>query len=104
MQLRARDEEENTKFARDVAAVRQLKSGMKNPASFDLVDATRMDDGTLCLSYRATNSFNAVVPGEAVITKDRIFTSDKRDRFATEYNKRCANKSGKRMRHIRVLL
>ena len=101
---KARDEEENLKFARDVVVVRQLKSSMKNPASFDLVGAIRMDDGTLCVTYRATNSFNAVIPGEAIITKDRIYTSDKRDRFVAEYNKRCANKSGKGMRHIRLML
>jgi hypothetical protein len=101
---KAKEDIENAKFARDVAVVRQLKSSMKNPASFDLEEATRMDDGTLCVSYRARNSFNAVIPGEAVITKDRIYTSDNRSSFVAQYNKLCANKSGRNMRHIRAVL
>lgn len=101
---KAEEDIENAKFARDVAVVRQLKSSMKNPASFDLEKAIRMDDGTLCLSYRARNSFNAIIPGEAVITKDRIYTSDNRSSFVAQYNKLCANKSGKVMRHIRWAL
>ena len=101
---KAKEDADNAKFARDVAAVRQLKSSMKNPASFDLEEAIRMDDGTLCVSYRARNSFNAVIPGEAVITKDRIYSSDKRSSFVAQYNKLCANKSGRNMRHIRAVL
>ncbi len=101
---KAKEDEENRKFARDVAVVRQLRSSMKNPASFDLETANRVDDGTLCVSYRATNSFNAIIPGEAVITKDKIYTSDNRERFVAEWNKRCANKSGKNLRHIRMML
>lgn len=75
---------------------------MKNPASFDLEEAIRMDNDTPCISYRARNSFNAVIPGEAVITQDRIYTSDKRSSFVAQYNKLCTNKSGKNMRHIRM--
>lgn len=101
---KVKDDAENIRFAQDVASVRQLKLSMKNPASFDLVDAIRMDDGTLCLTYRATNSFNAIMTGEAVITKDRILTSDSRSRFVAEHKKRCANKYGKGMRHIRWAL
>jgi hypothetical protein len=101
---KAKEDIENAKFYRDVAVVRQLKASMKNPASFELEEAIRMDDGTLCISYRARNSFNAVIPGEAVITKDRIYTTDKRSSFVAQYNKLCANKSGRNMRHIRVVL
>lgn len=101
---KAENDAENARFARDVAVVRQLKSSMKNPASFDLEDAIRMDDGTLCLSYRTTNSFNAVIFGEAVITKERIYTSDNRTSYVAQYKKLCANKAGKRMRHMRWAL
>ena len=101
---KAKDDIDNAKFYRDVAVVRQLKASMKNPASFELEEAIRMDDGTLCISYRARNSFNAVIPGEAVITKDRIYTSDNRSSFAAQNKKLCANKSGRNMIHIRVML
>ena len=37
---------------------------MKNPELFVLSTALEMDDGTLCVMYRATNSFDAIVPGK----------------------------------------
>ena len=101
---KAQEDIDNAKFFRDVSVVRQLKSSMKNPASFDLEDAIRMNDGTLCVYYRARNSFNAVIPGRSVITKDRIYTSDNRSSFTAQFNKLCANKSGRSMRSIRVVL
>ena len=45
---KAKEDVENARFARDVAVVRQLKSSLKNPASFDLEQATWMDEGSLC--------------------------------------------------------
>jgi hypothetical protein len=77
---------------------------MKNPASFKLEQASRMKDGTLCLSYRATNSFNAIVPGRAVISKTTIATSDDESRFVPLWNKLCANKSGEDISYIRRAL
>jgi hypothetical protein len=40
-----------------------LKSQAKNPASFELVSAGYTSDKVVCIEYRGTNSFNAVVPG-----------------------------------------
>jgi threonyl-tRNA synthetase len=91
-------------FQRDVLAVRQLRANMKNPESFKLEEALRMSDGTLCLTYRATNSFNAIVPGQAVISKTRITTSDTRERLVSAWNKLCANKSGSNITYIRQAL
>jgi hypothetical protein len=95
---------EEARWQRDVLAVRQLRAGMKNPDSFKLEQALRMDDGSLCLSYRATNSFNAIVPGNAVIADNTIRTSDNRERFAPVWNKRCAKKSGRDITYIRRAL
>jgi hypothetical protein len=69
-----------------VLAVDQLKQSMKNPASFELEQVLRMDDGTLCIKYHATNSFNAIVPGYAIIRQNRI--------SAEGWNRYCADKSG----------
>jgi len=88
----------------DVLAVRQLRSSMKNPDSFKLEEALRMDDGSLCLSYRASNSFNAIVPGQAVITRKAFVTSDTRERFAPVWNKHCAKKAGTVLTHMRHAL
>jgi hypothetical protein len=69
-----------------VLAVDQLKQSMKNPANFTLDQVLRMNDGTLCIKYRATNSFNAIVPGYAVIRQNRISTEG--------WDRYCAGKSG----------
>jgi hypothetical protein len=80
---------------RDLIAVEQLRSAMKDPSSFKISQALRMGDGTLCLIYRATNSFNATIPGEAVITEKTLVTSDDESHFASSWNSHCAHKSGK---------
>jgi hypothetical protein len=43
----------------------EVKSRSKNPDSFKLVGAGVTADETVCITYRGTNSFNAVVPGVA---------------------------------------
>jgi hypothetical protein len=75
---------------------------MKNPDSFKLESAIRVD-GNLCLTYRATNSFNAVVPGRAVITEKRISTSDEAN-FGPIWNSRCGGKSGTDVSYIRLAI
>lgn len=60
-----------------------------------------MADGVLCLTYRATNSFNAIVPGRAVIRDTKINTSDEGDKFTPTWNRYCGGKSGKDVSYIR---
>lgn len=57
--------------ARDdaISKARSIKDSMKNPASFELVKLTKHTDGTVCVLYRGTNSFNAVVTELKAITK-----------------------------------
>jgi hypothetical protein len=74
----------------------QLRNSMKNPDSFKLVDALEMKDGTLCIDYRATNSFNAIVPGRAVITNKNIIATG-HDQFVAQGNARCGGKVGNRL-------
>lgn len=96
---RAREVAEKAKAEADfqfvVGRLRALKAASKNPASFELVDATLMDDGTVCVVYRATNSFNAVVTENKAIAKDlRV----------VEWNRYCGGKSGKDMKYARQAL
>lgn len=100
----AQQKAKEARYLRDVLAIRQLRAGMKNPDSFKLEEVIRMADGTLCLTYRATNSFNAVIPGYAVIASNKINTSDDRDAFTPIWNRRCANKSGEDLTYIRRAL
>jgi hypothetical protein len=78
------------------AAAKALKSGMKNPDSFKLEEALVMDDGTVCFEYRATNSFNAVVPGQAVyVPKSDRLIANTHDGFARAWKAGCQGKSGR---------
>lgn len=95
---------EHAKWVEDVLAVRALRRSMKNPDSFKLEEALKMDDGSLCLSYRATNSFNAVIPGQAIIWANGVATSDQGRLFIRRWSEQCANKAGRDITYIRRAL
>ena len=96
---RAREVAEKAKseaeFQSVVSRLRALKASSKNPTSFELVDALLMDDGTVCVVYRGTNSFNAVVTENKAIA---------RDLRVVDWNRFCAGKSGKEMTYARQAL
>lgn len=71
-----------------VNAARQLKSAMKNPASFELVSARMVFGPTICLVYRSTNSFNAVVTERYTLNNKVSTTSDE------AWSKHCEGKPG----------
>jgi hypothetical protein len=84
---------QEAEFQSVVSKVRALKANAKNPATFEVEQVLLMDSGTLCVSYRAPNSFNAVVPESKAITSKGTFGN---------WDKECAGKSGtdyKRVRH-----
>ena len=58
------------------AAVRIVKKNLKNPESYkeDKVGITA--DETVCITYYATNSFNAVIPGIAYARNGVVFTDE----------------------------
>lgn len=70
--------------------IERLKGAMNNPDSFKVSKALYMDDGSLCVEYRATNGFGGVVPGYAVITPDI-----KLDTTFKAWKKYCAGKAGR---------
>lgn len=87
----AADEKKRVDEERFQTAVRgalALRASMKNPDSFQLGDVLRMPDGSLCYEYRATNSFNAIVPGHAVISQHRTSVSGNDD-FPAQWAKHC---------------
>lgn len=102
MEQKRIEDEENRRFTAELYAVRAVKRAMKNPDSFKLEAATRMSDGSLCIAYRATNSFNAVVPGMAVITKTRTVTSDSGSLFVAAWKKTCEGRSGENAISLRT--
>lgn len=52
-----------------IALARDVRAELKNQASFDLLAAVIQPNGSVCMTYRGTNSFNAVVPAQAVRPK-----------------------------------
>lgn len=72
------------------AAVATVRAGMKDPSSFSLSEAVAVDSGAVCLSYRAKNSFGAIVPGFASAASGAKAVSTS----ATDWNRLCGKKSG----------
>jgi hypothetical protein len=94
---------EEIEFQIAVRAARALKQSMKNPDSFKLEETIKTDAGALCFTYRAANSFNALVPGRAVIAAKKAYTSDN-EGFSSYWNKHCGGKPGRSMSHVAYAL
>lgn len=75
-----------------------LKNAVKNPASFELVSASYTAKHVVCIEYRATNSFNAVVPGNYV-SLFGIGSAKARD-----WNKYCAHQNVTDYSNVRYFL
>jgi hypothetical protein len=65
-----------------------LREGMKNPDSFNLERTVYSPSDAFCYSYRATNSFNAIVPGRAVKYPGGFSTDSDRN-FSSVWSKHC---------------
>ena len=72
-------------FQRVVKVAAWLKQNTKNPDSFVLTYGGLTDKGAVCIEYRGTNSFNAIVPGRYVMSS--AATGD----TVALWNKHCAN-------------
>ena len=64
----AADAKKEADFQKVVRVAEWAKKNMKNPASFELTYGGLTDKGAVCIEYRGTNSFNAVVPGRYVMS------------------------------------
>jgi len=101
-EVRARAKAEEEHKGRQLFALvgaKELVQAMKDPESVKLRTVLLMDDGTVCYSYRAKNSFGAELPGSAVLftVKNRptmLVQEQNGNRFVAAWNKRCANRSG----------
>lgn len=77
------------RFQEEVGALLYLKRNMKNPASFELVSFVRTPADTLCITYRGTNGFGAIVTQR--YTVNNVVSSDSNEAW-TSY---CAGRDGK---------
>lgn len=80
-----------------IGIAKALKASMKNPASFKLEGFLIFPGGATCYDYRATNSFNAVVPGRAVYlpATGKVLTQDQNgNQFVKAWNDTCTKSGG----------
>ena len=95
----AKDEAVKLARARALMGAQALKKSMKDPDTFELKEVLFMDDGTACYTYRAKNSFNAMLRGQAVLTSNAknielLVEGHDGNKFVNAWNKGCAKKSG----------
>ena len=76
---RAKDDEikriREARFQTGLTTAIMLRESMKNPDSFRLERTVRTDGGAFCYWFRATNSFNAIIPGQAVSYSGKLHVS-----------------------------
>ena len=82
-------------FQRVVLALRSIKAGLKNPSSLDVKGAGIVPGGSICVEYRASNSFNAIVLERAAFDPKGA---------VGDWNRLCAGKSGTDYTHARRAL
>jgi hypothetical protein len=97
---KARKQVEEEHFQAGVRVALVLRESMKNPDSFNLESVTRTHEGSMCFNYRATNSFNAIIPGQAVIPFSGSAASTGDAQFISKWNKFCANKPAKTLENV----
>lgn len=86
--------------------VRHIRSGTKNPKSFELVQAARAADGAICAVYRGTNSFNAVVTERALVLAGsrEVLTPANTRSFDVSWTSTCAAPASDVTRLVRRVL
>jgi|GEM_PF-6941648 len=94
-----KEAERNAARELSLAGANMLKKSMKDPDSFELKDVALMESGSFCYTYRARNSFNAMLQSNAVLVKSggKISMSvegQNGNKFVTDWNKHCAQKAG----------
>jgi predicted nucleic acid-binding Zn ribbon protein len=89
------DPQKELEFQQAVATLNYIKGEMKNPRSFELVSAVRVEGPAICVEYRGTNSFNAVV------LQRHVMSENVNSSAIEQWNKICAGKTGENMMHAR---
>ena len=81
---------ENEDFQWATAGALTLRDAMRNPDSFKLESVHIMPkEKVVCYQYRSQNGFGGMTRGNAVITKDKMSTSENNPGFARIWNKEC---------------
>jgi hypothetical protein len=88
------DPDFEVKKAATVASI-ELRSAMRNPASFEMVSVLQMPDKTVCYAYRAQNGYGGLNLEHAVLTSKGQLLAGDTDARRTAWNRNCASKVGR---------
>ena len=81
----------NTQLAIAATGATLLRRAMKDPEAFDLTSLVIKPNGTACYEYRAKNSFGAVLPSSAVLTKaGKMLTQSRTEMHSSVFGTRIA--------------
>jgi hypothetical protein len=89
------DRKKEEQFQQDVVLIKRLKATTKNPASFEVESILRLPSGVLCVTYRGTNSFGAVITEQTGIGRGGEII---------DYRIACANQYGEDVTYVRRAL
>lgn len=86
---------ENALVMYERAALRELREMANDPASFALVSVRRAEHAALCVTFRATNGFGALMLNRALVVRSAVYPESAFDqRFAKEWDQVCARSVG----------
>ena len=103
-QIQANAQRKNElQFQSFVIIAKAVKASMKSPDSFKLDTFTKMESGAVCMTFHATNSFNAIIPGSAVFYSDKLHVEGEKG-YSAHWNKMCAGKHGEDFIFVRQAL
>jgi hypothetical protein len=77
-----------------LVGAKAILSSAKDPDSLEWKSIIYHPDGAACYSYRARNSFNAMILGNAVLANGKILVEGSSDGFSRSWNKECTKADG----------
>lgn len=87
------------RFQKTVTVLASIKANLREPSSVEWVDISSTDDGSVvCVQYRARNGFGGMNVESATAALGGLRTG------AAAWNKHCAGKSLREMKHARLAL
>jgi hypothetical protein len=78
-----------------LAGAKTLKRSSKDPQTFEFTEIVTHPNSTVCFEYRAKNSFNAMLQGNAVLANGKLLVRESAgNAFVAAWNKNCTPADG----------
>lgn len=94
-EVKAKNAKETEIKALAVAGAKALKASSKDPVSFEFISIDTHPNSSVCYEYRAKNSYNAMLAGQAVLFKGKLLVHERdKNVFVAAWNKNCTTPDG----------